>query len=76
MVGGVNGGATRVYRARNAFESPLRYTVHPQDLFRIKRAQISERGEELTAIYHSHPNGGLSVADRHQPRRGLARRLW
>ncbi len=53
LVGGLNGRATTVYRARNEFESPLRYNVHPQDLFRITN-EIEARGEELTAIYHSH----------------------
>jgi [CysO sulfur-carrier protein]-S-L-cysteine hydrolase len=54
LVGGTDGRATRVYRARNEFESPLRYNVHPQDLIRIT-TEISESGEELAAIYHSHP---------------------
>jgi proteasome lid subunit RPN8/RPN11 len=54
LVGGGEGRATRVYRARNEFESPLRYNVHPEDLIRIV-TEIEERGEELTAIYHSHP---------------------
>src|ERR671911_932018 len=53
MIGGRDGEATSLYRARNADESPLRYTVHPQDQFRIME-EIDERGEELTAIYHSH----------------------
>ena len=35
MVAGSNGQATRVYRARNAEESPFRYTIHPQDQFKI-----------------------------------------
>jgi len=53
LVGGANGAATTVYRARNEFESPLRYNVHPQDLLRIT-TEIEDRGEELAAIYHSH----------------------
>ncbi len=48
-----DGRATGVERARNAFASPLRYEIHPQDQFRIMTA-IEERGEELAAIYHSH----------------------
>jgi [CysO sulfur-carrier protein]-S-L-cysteine hydrolase len=54
LVGGADGRAVRVYRARNEFESPLRYNVHPQDLIRITN-EIEHRGEELAAIYHSHP---------------------
>jgi proteasome lid subunit RPN8/RPN11 len=53
MVAGADGRATRVYRARNAEASPLRYTIHPQDQFRIMM-EIEEHGEEIAAIYHSH----------------------
>ena len=53
MVAGADGLATRVYRARNAEESPFRYTIHPQDQFRITM-EIEDRGEEIAAIYHSH----------------------
>ena len=53
MVSGADGRATRIYRARNAEASPLRYTIHPQDQFRITM-EIEERGEEIAAIYHSH----------------------
>jgi proteasome lid subunit RPN8/RPN11 len=53
MVAGQNGRATAVHRARNAFASPLRYEIHPQDQFRITML-IEERGEEIAAIYHSH----------------------
>jgi [CysO sulfur-carrier protein]-S-L-cysteine hydrolase len=53
MIGARDGEATSLYRARNAEASPLRYTVHPQDQFRIME-QIDERGEQLAAIYHSH----------------------
>ena len=53
MLAGEDGRATRVYRARNAEASPLRYTIHPQDQIRIMM-EIEERGEDLAAIYHSH----------------------
>ena len=53
MIGARDGAATSLYRARNAEESPLRYTVHPTDQLRIMD-EIEERGEELAAIYHSH----------------------
>ena len=53
MIGGRDGEATSLYPARNADASPLRYTVDPQDQFRIME-QIDERDEELAAIYHSH----------------------
>jgi proteasome lid subunit RPN8/RPN11 len=56
MVGGRDGEATTIYRARNAFESPMRYTVDERDLFRITQREIPDADEELVGIYHSHPN--------------------
>jgi proteasome lid subunit RPN8/RPN11 len=53
MVAGSDGQATRVYPARNAEASPLRYSIHPRDQFRIL-SEIEERGEQIAAIYHSH----------------------
>ena len=53
LIGGENGVATTVYRARNSEASPLRYNLDPQDQFRIM-TEIEEKGEELSAIYHSH----------------------
>ena len=72
MVAGSNGRATRVYRARNAEASPLRYAIHPQDQFRIM-SEIEERGEEIAGdlpLAHHEPRRAL--ADRHQPGRQLA----
>jgi proteasome lid subunit RPN8/RPN11 len=54
MVGGRDGTATSIYRARNHFESPLRFGVDSDDLFRITQKEMPARGEELVAIYHSH----------------------
>ena len=53
LIGGVDGEARTLYRARNAEASPLRYQLHPNDQIRIMR-EIEESGEELAAIYHSH----------------------
>ncbi len=53
LIGGNDGVAKTVYRARNAEASPLRYNLDPQDQFRIMTA-MDEKGEELAAIYHSH----------------------
>jgi proteasome lid subunit RPN8/RPN11 len=55
MIGGRDGAAATLYRARNAFESPMRFDVHPSDLFRIVEREIPAAGEQLLAIYHSHP---------------------
>ena len=53
LLGGAGGEARTLYRARNEFESPLRYNVHPLDLLRIT-TEISDAEEELVGIYHSH----------------------
>jgi [CysO sulfur-carrier protein]-S-L-cysteine hydrolase len=53
LIGGEDGVAKTVYRARNAEASPLRYNLDPQDQFRIM-TEMEERGEDLSAIYHSH----------------------
>jgi len=53
IVAGRDGRATAIHRARNSFDSPLRYEIHPQDQFRIMTA-IEDGGEEIAGIYHSH----------------------
>ncbi len=53
LIGGNDGVAKTVYRARNAEASPLRYNLDPHDQFRIM-TEMDERGEELAGIYHSH----------------------
>lgn len=53
IVAGRDGGATRVFRARNEFANPTSFMLHPQDQIRIYN-EIDEAGEEIAAIYHSH----------------------
>jgi proteasome lid subunit RPN8/RPN11 len=53
MIGGTDGTAQKVYRARNAEASPLRYMIEGQDVYRIHN-EIEDAGQELLAIYHSH----------------------
>lgn len=53
MVGGEDGSAATVYRARNAEDSPLRYSIDASEQFRLMR-EIEDAGEELVGIYHSH----------------------
>jgi len=48
-----DGLATTYFPARNADASPLRYSVHPDDLVRITFA-IEDAGQDLVAIFHSH----------------------
>jgi proteasome lid subunit RPN8/RPN11 len=47
------GRATAFHPARNEEASPLRYTVHRDDLVRIVFG-IEDAGEDLVAIFHSH----------------------
>ena len=56
LIGGnADGWARTVYRARNVAAQPLvTYEAAPEDLFAAQRA-MRERGEQLIAIYHSHP---------------------
>jgi len=56
LIGGAtNGTAQNIYRMRNVAADPLvTYEAAPEDLFAAQRA-MRERGEELIAIYHSHP---------------------
>ena len=48
-----DGVASAFHPARNAEASPLRYSVHPEDLVRIV-FEIEDAGRDLVAIYHSH----------------------
>lgn len=54
LIGGGDGDARTLYRARNAFASPYSYRVDGDDQYRIIEKEMRGRGEELVAIYHSH----------------------
>lgn len=56
LIGGVSEAqATTLYRLRNVTTHPeSAYEAAPEDLF-VAQRQMRERGEELLAIYHSHP---------------------
>src|SRR6185295_5628144 len=56
LIGGDLDGPTRtIYRMRNvASDALVTYEAAPEDLFAAQRA-MRERGEQLLAIYHSHP---------------------
>ncbi len=47
------GEALRYVACRNAAASPVRYTVHPDDLYRIT-VEADDAGEVIWAIVHSH----------------------
>ena len=50
------GHVKAMHPARNLLASPYRYEVDPRDLVRIVHA-IERRGDDLVAIFHSHPAG-------------------
>jgi proteasome lid subunit RPN8/RPN11 len=56
LIGGSSEGrAQTIYRARNVATDPLvTYEAAAEDLFAAQRA-MREHGEQLLAIYHSHP---------------------
>jgi proteasome lid subunit RPN8/RPN11 len=55
LIGGEGGRARSLYPMRNvAANAHVSYEAAPEDLFAAQR-QMRERGEELLAIYHSHP---------------------
>jgi proteasome lid subunit RPN8/RPN11 len=56
LIGGSSESRARtLYRLRNVTANPeLGYEAAPEDLFAAQR-QMRENGEELLAIYHSHP---------------------
>jgi proteasome lid subunit RPN8/RPN11 len=61
LVGGDESSARTIYRLRNVAREPLRsYEGAPQELFDAQRV-MRARGEELIAIYHSHPRASDPV---------------
>jgi [CysO sulfur-carrier protein]-S-L-cysteine hydrolase len=55
MLAGSNGRLTAYFRAANEFASPMRFQIDSRDQLRITN-EIEARGEEIGAIYHSHPH--------------------
>lgn len=54
IVGTVAGEPARFYPARNLFESPMRFEIHPEDMYAIYTA-TEAAGEEISILFHSHP---------------------
>lgn len=53
VIAGKDGRAIKIFKARNAEDSPFRYQIDSKDLLRIHR-EIEEREWDILAIYHSH----------------------
>lgn len=63
LVAGTDGTATRVLPVRNAAPHPARaYAMDPIEQHRAW-SSIEDDGEELLAIYHSHPPVGAYFSD-------------
>jgi len=62
LIGGTPAsGTTSIYRLSNVGPDPERaYEAAPEELFAAQR-QMRERGEDLVAIYHSHPRSDNPV---------------
>lgn len=55
LIGGQGRSSTGVYPLQNTARNPQsRYEARPEELFAAQKA-MRVRGEELLAIYHSHP---------------------
>ncbi len=55
LIGGNSADTQTIYPLRNVAADPLvTYEAAPEDLFAAQRA-MRDRGEQLVAIYHSHP---------------------
>ena len=55
LIGGNSASTQTIYPLRNAAADPqVTYEAAPEDLFAAQRA-MRDRGEQLVAIYHSHP---------------------
>jgi len=58
LIGGRDTRTQTIYPLRNVAADPLvTYEAAPEDLFAAQRA-MRDRGEQLLAIYHSHPRAG------------------
>jgi [CysO sulfur-carrier protein]-S-L-cysteine hydrolase len=61
LIGGANDHATSIHPLRNVAANPrIAYEAAPEELFAAQR-QMREQGEQLLAIYHSHPRSSEPV---------------
>ena len=56
LLSGINGSVGDVLPVTNVARSPVRFRMEPRGQFRAF-AQIESSGQEILAIFHSHPNG-------------------
>ncbi|MBI2857183.1 MAG: M67 family metallopeptidase [Chloroflexi bacterium] len=53
ILAGKGDAVSRVFRASNAEASPVRYRLHPEEMFRIFK-EVEREGVEIIGFYHSH----------------------
>lgn len=56
LLAGAKGRVARVFPVKNAAASAVRFRMDPEEQLRAF-AQIESAGQELLAIFHSHPSG-------------------
>jgi [CysO sulfur-carrier protein]-S-L-cysteine hydrolase len=56
ILAGQAGAIVRVYPIANKLRSPIAYEMEPQQQL-AAMLEIDEKGWEMTAVYHSHPQG-------------------
>lgn len=62
LVAGSNGCSLEIYPMENVLKSPVRFLMNPEQQLRIFQL-LEDRGWDLLAIYHSHPNGPPTPSD-------------
>jgi [CysO sulfur-carrier protein]-S-L-cysteine hydrolase len=55
LLAGRGNNVSRVYRMTNTHHSPVSYFMDPKEQFSVFR-EMREEGNDLIAIFHSHPN--------------------
>jgi proteasome lid subunit RPN8/RPN11 len=55
ILGGSEKGVQRAFELKNVEESPVRYSISPQDQMRTFE-EMEKESMEMVAIYHSHPH--------------------
>jgi proteasome lid subunit RPN8/RPN11 len=53
LLAGRGSQVLKVFPARNALKSPVRYSLDPKELYQLLK-EIEKQGWELVGIYHSH----------------------
>ena len=55
VIGGTQNRALMTFRTRNADQSQVHYTIHPEDQYKALREIEDAHGWDILGFYHSHP---------------------